>query len=153
MAKIFCYFNGDGSLIIYLFSCLDWVNQMCTKVKNVNPLRAPHWLCISMSGGAWDWNWAWDYILLSWGVSKREQKNFTVRWFYWSAQTIRVVSQIYREQNNRGNVSQSENTDVTITDKTDWTILGLYLWLVCSLLWFGMAKEVPLNKTFAVLLV
>ena len=42
-----------------------------------------------------------------------------VRWFYWSAQTIRVVSQIYREQNNRGDVSQSENTDVTITDKTD----------------------------------
>ena len=44
-----------------------------------------------------------------------------VRWFYGSAQTIRVVSHIYREQNNR-DVSQSENTDVTRTDKTDWTI-------------------------------
>ena len=55
------------------------------------------------------------------------QEKFFVRWFYWSAQTIRVVSQIYREQNNRGDVSQSENTDVTITDKTDWTILILYL--------------------------
>ena len=55
------------------------------------------------------------------------QEKFFVRLFYWSAQTIRVVSQIYREQNNRGDVSQSENTDVTITDKTDWTILILYL--------------------------
>ena len=42
---------------------------------------------------------------------------FVVRWFYWSAQTIRVVSQIYREQNNREDVTQSENTDVTVTDK------------------------------------
>ena len=32
---------------------------------------------------------------------------------------------IYREQNNRGYVSQSKNTDVTITDKTDWTTLIL----------------------------
>ena len=39
-----------------------------------------------------------------------------------SAQTIRVVSQIYREQNNGGDVSQSENTVVAITDNTDWTI-------------------------------
>ena len=60
-------------------------------------------------------------ILRSW------QETFFVRWFYWSAQTIRVVSQIYREQNNRGDVSQSEDTDVTITDKTDWTILILHL--------------------------
>ena len=32
------------------------------------------------------------------------------------------IANIYREQNNRGDGSQSENTDVTITDKTDWTI-------------------------------
>ena len=50
------------------------------------------------------------------------QEKFVVRWVYLSAQTIRVVSQIYREQNNRGDVSQSGNTDDTITDKTDWTI-------------------------------
>ena len=59
-----------------------------------------------------------------------------VHWFYRSAQTIRVVSQIYREQNNRGDVSQSENTDVTITDKTDWTML----------LGFEMAKGSTFNK-------
>ena len=50
------------------------------------------------------------------------QEKFVVRWFHRSAQTIRVVSQIYRKQNNRGDVSQSENTDDTVTDKTDWTI-------------------------------
>ena len=33
-----------------------------------------------------------------------------------------LVSQIYRERNNKRDVSQSENTDVTRTDKTDWTI-------------------------------
>ena len=46
-----------------------------------------------------------------------------------------MVSQIYRQQNNRGDVSQSENTDVTITDKTDWannntdslSVIGLFV--------------------------
>ena len=84
-------------------------------------------------------------VRLYFAILRCWQETFFVRWFYWSAQTIRVVSQIYREQNNRGDVSQSEDTDVTITDKTDWTILILHLILVCSLLWVGMAKEVPSN--------
>ena len=65
-----------------------------------------------------------------------------------------MVSQIYREQNNRGDVSQSENTDVTITDKTDWTILILLslvgFFRCCDLKW---QREVPLNETFAGLVV
>ena len=69
-------------------------------------------------------------------------EKFVVRWFYWSAQTIRVVSQIYREQNNRGDVSQSENTDDTITDKTDWTILILLslIGLLVVVIWNGNWK-------------
>ena len=73
--------------------------------------------------------------------------------YYLSAQIIRVVSQIYREQNNRRDVSQSENIDVTITDKTDWTIpILLFNWFLrcCDLKW---QREVPLNETFAGLLV
>ena len=66
------------------------------------------------------------------------QEKFVVRWFYWSAQTIRVVSQIYREQNNRGDVSQSGNTDDTITDKTDWTIPTLLSLVV--VIWNGKGK-------------
>ena len=68
------------------------------------------------------------------------QEKFVVRWFYWSAQTIRVVSQIYREQNNRGDVSQSENTDVTRTDKTDWTIPILLSLLFVVVIWNGKGK-------------
>ena len=67
---------------------------------------------------------------------------FVVRWFYWSAQTIRVVSQIYREQNNREDVTQSENTDVTVTDK-NWldntdSITGLFVVVISkggNLIW------------------
>ena len=67
---------------------------------------------------------------------------FVVRWFYWSAQTIRVVSQIYREQNNREDVTQSENTDVTVTDK-NWldntdSITGLFVVVISwggTLIW------------------
>ena len=69
-------------------------------------------------------------VKLYFAILGRLQREHLVHWFYRSAQTIRVVSQIYREQNNRGDVSQSENTDVTIIDKTDWTML----------LWFEMAK-------------
>ena len=70
------------------------------------------------------------------------QEKFVVHWFYWSAQTIRVVSQIYREQNNRKDVNQSENTDVTITDKTDWTILILLslIGLFVVVIWNGKGK-------------
>ena len=68
------------------------------------------------------------------------QEKFVVRWFYWSAQTIRVVSQIYREQKNRRDVSQSGNTDDTITDKTGWIILSLLSLMVWLLSWFEMAK-------------
>ena len=67
-------------------------------------------------------------------------EKFVVHWFYWSAQTIRVVSQIYREQNNRGDVSQSENTDVTRTDKTDWTIPILLSLLFVVVIWNGKGK-------------
>ena len=62
-------------------------------------------------------------VRLCFAIFRCWEEKFVVRWFYWSAQTIRVVSQIYREQNNRGDVSQSENTDVTRTDKTDWKML------------------------------
>ena len=86
------------------------------------------------------------------------QEKFVVRWFYWSAQTIRVVSQIYREQNNRGDVSQSENTDVTITDKTDWTIpillslIGLFVVVIWNgkgkYLWMKLLLAFSLNWNF-----
>ena len=62
------------------------------------------------------------------------------------------ISQIYREQNNIGDVSQLENSNVTITDKTDWIILillsliGLFVVVICDFKW---QREVPLNETFA----
>ena len=70
------------------------------------------------------------------------QEKFAVRWFYWSTQTIRVVLQIYREQNNRRDVSQSGNTDDTITAKTDWTILILssLIGLFVVVIWNGKGK-------------
>ena len=70
------------------------------------------------------------------------QEKFVVRWFYWSTQTIRVVLQIYREQNNRRDVSQSENTDDTITAKGDWTILILssLIGLFVVVIWNGKGK-------------
>ena len=86
------------------------------------------------------------------------QEKFVVRWFYWSAQTIRVVSQIYREQNNRGDVSQSGNTDDTITDKTDWTIpillslIGLFVVVIWNgkgkYLWMKLLLAFSLNWNF-----
>ena len=74
-----------------------------------------------------------------------------VHWFYWSAQTIRVVSQIYREQNNRGDVSQSGNTDVTITGKTDWTILILLslIALFVVVIWNGKGKYLLMKLLLA----
>ena len=100
----------------------DWNPTVTWVIIRCKPCSgyAQRFTMICMLDGAWDW--ARDYILL--GLLCR-QEMFVVRWFYWSAQTIRVVSQIYREQNNRGDVSQSENTDVTITDKADWIILIL----------------------------
>ena len=76
---------------------------------------------------------AWDCIF---AILRCWQEKFLVHWFYWSAQTIRVVSQIYREQNNRGNVSQSENTDVTILIK----LIGQYWFFIVVLIWNGKGK-------------
>ena len=45
-----------------------------------------------------------------------------------------------RGQNNRGDVSQSENTDVTRTDKTDWTIPILLSLLFVVVIWNGKLK-------------
>ena len=39
--------------------------------KMYNDLKAPQWICITMSCGAWHWDWGWDCILLPWGVGKR----------------------------------------------------------------------------------
>ena len=81
-------------------------------------------------------------VRLYFAIFRCWQEKFVVRWFYWSAQTIRVVSQIYREQNNRGDVSQSENADDTITDKTDWTIMILLslIGLFVVVIWNGKGK-------------
>ena len=86
------------------------------------------------------------------------QEKFVVRWFYWSTQTIRVVLQIYREQNNRIDVSQSGNTDDTITAKTDWTILilssliGLFVVVIWNdngqYLWVKLLLAFSLNWNF-----
>ena len=79
------------------------------------------------------------------------QEKSVVRWFYWSAQTIRVVSQIYREQNNRRDVIQSENTDDTITDKTDWTIpiLLSLIGLFVVVIWNGKGKYIWMKLLLA----
>ena len=122
---------------MYLFNGLDWdptatwVNQMQTMWRMCKDVKWIKSASLNMH----------NYYLLSWGVSKKT----LLCWFYWSAQTIRVVSQIYREQNNRGDVSQSENTDVTITYK----LIGQYWFFICN--WFVFScdlewqREVPSN--------
>ena len=68
---IFCWINGDGDLIMYLFNIPDWDPTVTWVIIRCKPCSgyAQRVKMICMLDGASDW--AWHYILLSCRVGKR----------------------------------------------------------------------------------